>query len=663
MADLLRIATTGLLAYQGALNTTGHNVANASVEGYSRQRVELDTLPGQPAPGGIFGNGVDISAVSRMVDQFVTTQLRADASLYQRAETLRSLGEQVDRMLTDPALGISDRIDGFFATLQDSTSDPRSTALRGIVLSSARQLALRFNALYRSLTELGGGINGQLDAAAQQITSIAHNVARLNAQITAAYGTAPTQRPNDLLDQRDRLIQQLAEIVDVQAVDDGNSINLYLGKGQALVTGTQVNEAVTVADRYDPRKLQLALTIGGQPAVVSYAATGGRVGGLLAFRDGQLDPTLNALGRIALTLSADLNAQNRLGVDLDGDLGGLLFGDVNAQQAAVLRARPAADNDAASTGGVRVFIADASLLTTSDYRLEIGSGGAWRLLRLQDNSLAASGAALTDTLVTVDGFTLDLNLSAVPPGNFVAGDSFLVQPTRRGAESMSVAMSRPEDLAFAAPVLTSSVTGNQGTGRLVLGETFDVGTAAFGVPGQLSPPLLIRFSSPTSYDLLDANTSAVLVAGAGFSPGMVNTLLSRNPGDPDYFGFQVQLSGEPAAGDSFRIGYNASGVSDNRNALLMSALQSADTVGSVSYQGAWGDAVSYVGSTTQHARIDAESSLAVLNQSRDRRESLSGVNLDEEAANLIRFEQAYNASAQVISVARSVLQSLFDAFG
>jgi flagellar hook-associated protein 1 FlgK len=667
MADLLRIATTGLLAYQGSLNTTGHNIANAGVEGYSRQRAELVSLPGQNLSGAVFGNGVDIATVSRIVDQFVTSQLRTDTSLHFRAESLNGWNEQIDALFADSSIGISDRIDEFFGALQDGSSDPQSIATRTVVLESATTLTQRFQSLYARLEDMNDGLNTQLTALAREITALANGVAELNRQIAMRVGStgAGDHQPNDLLDQRERLIEQLAGLVDVQTVADGSAINLYLGKGHALVTGTQVNAAVAVADRFDPGRLQLALAINGEKAVVSYAATGGKVGGLLAFRDELLYPAFNALGRIALALTDDINAQNRLGVDLDGDLGGLVFSDVNEQIAAVLRARPAGDNDPASTGGVRVFIEDTAKLTTSDYRLDIGSdGSSWRLLRLQDGTLVASGASLADTLVTVDGFTLDLNLSELPPGNFVAGDSFLIEPTRRGAQFVRTVMSRPEDLALAGPVRAAALTGNMGTGSIAPGDTFDTGGAIFATPGQLSPPLLIRFSSATTFDVLDANTSAVLLTGLGFDPGTANTLFSRDSADPDYFGFQVVLAGEPAPGDAFRIDYNGTGTSDNRNALLMSVLQSADTLanGSASYQEAYRELVADTGSLTQRSRIDMQSSLAVLEQTRERRESLSGVNLDEEAANLIRFEQAYNASAQVISVARAVLDALFDAF-
>lgn len=667
MADLLRIATSGLLAYQGALNTTGHNIANASVEGFSRQRAEFATLPGRELNGLVFGNGVEVEAVSRLVDRFVTGQLRTDTSVYQRARIFASYGEQLDSLFADASIGISDRIDDFFAALGDAASDPQSLALRGLVLDSAAALGDRFNALYARLAGIDAALNTRLDALAGEVSTLAQGVARLNAEIGMRVGSqgATGQQPNDLLDERDRLVLQLSALVDVQVVADGSALNLYLGKGQALVTGSSATAAVAVEDPLDPSRRQLALRIGGATAIVSQSTTGGEVGGLLAFREQMLDPAFNSLGRIALAFSADVNAQNALGVDLEGDLGGAVFSDPDERLAAALRARPAADNDPASTGGVRVFITEPAQLTTSDYRLDIGAGGSWRLLRLQDGTLAASGSSLADTLVSVDGFTLDLNLSELPPGNFVDGDRFLIQPTRRGAQSMRTVMTRPEDLALAGAVRASASAGNIGTGTLGEVRTLDTTTAAFATPGVLSPPLLVRFRSATRYDILDADTLAVLHSGLEFTPGASNTLFGGDASAPAWYGLQVTLAGSPAAGDSFRIDYNAGAVADNRNARLMSALQSADTVagGRIGYQQAYNLLVSGVGSTTRSARVDAESGLTVLEQTQDRREQLSGVNLDEEAANLIRFEQAYNASAQVIAVARTVLDALFDAIG
>jgi len=658
------------MAYQGALNTTGHNITNASVEGYSRQRVELDTRAPQFINGAYFGNGVDLETVSRVVDEFVIRQLRTDAWVYNLAETQRFYNEQVDAILADPNIGAAERIESFFNALQSAADDPQWLPNRQVVISEAGTLTDRFNSLYARLADLNSSLNARLDSLAVGITSLARNIADLNAKIEAGFGTSVADLPNDLLDERDRLIQQLSELVDVQTVREGSAVNLFLGKGQALVIGRQSFEVVTTADRFDPTKRQLAVVRSDGPRVVSYEATGGQVGGILQFRDRVLDETLNAIGRIAIAIGSDVNRQNQLGMDLDGDLGGLLFNDVNDPLAAALRGRAASDNDPASTGGVRVFIDDPSRLTTSNYQLDIGSdGSSWQLFRLSDGVLVASGAALNDTLTTVDGFTVDLNLSAVPPGNFFAGDSFILEPTRRGADFFATLMTRAQDLAFALPVRTVTAGGNLGSGAIEVGEVFDVSTAIFSTTARtLSPPLLIRFTSPTSYDVLDASDPENPVAlpglsGLPYNPGLPNTLFSTNPGDPDYFGFQVVLRGDPVAGDAFRVEYNTGGVSDNRNALALAALQTADTLngGTITYQGAYGELVSFVGTETRQSRIDSESGLSLLNQTQEIRESISGVNLDEEAANLIRFEQAYNASAQVIAVARSIIDALFEA--
>ncbi|MBK6584092.1 MAG: flagellar hook-associated protein FlgK [Gammaproteobacteria bacterium] len=665
MADLLRIATSGLVAYQGALATAGHNVSNASVEGYSRQRAEFATQPAQFLSGSYIGNGVLLDSVTRVVDEFVTSQLRTDAWVYNQADTLRFYNEQIDSILADPDVGLSKRIDSFFNSVQAASADPRWLPGRQVAVSEAVALQSRFSALYTRLADINSSLNARIDTFADDISGLAGNIARLNQQIEVAVGGVVADQPNDLLDERERYIQQLAEIVDVQVVTQGKSTNLFLGKGQALVVGSLAYKAVSVTDNFDPTRKQLALVLNGASRVVTNDTTGGKLGGVLQFREQVLDESFNAIGRVAIGIADDVNRQNQLGMDLDGDLGGLVFSDVNDPEAARFRARAAADNDPASTGGVRIFIDDPALLTTSNYQLDIGAGGSWQLFRLSDSNIVASGAGpLTDTLVTVDGFTVDLNLSEVPPGNFVAGDSFIIEPTRRGSDTFRAVITRPEDFAFAQPVRVKNDIGNIGDGVIATGTTFDVTTPIFAVPGALTPPLLIRFTSATSYEVRDARTQVVLAPNLPYSPGTTNTLLSTNPGDPDYFGFQLTLSGSPVTGDRFNVQYNTGGTADNSNGLALAALQTADRLagGSASYQSAYGELAGFVGTVTRQSRIETDAGKALLEQTSQTRESISGVNLDEEAANLIRFEQAYNASAQVIAIARSTIESLFDAF-
>jgi flagellar hook-associated protein 1 len=668
VSDLLRIAVSGLVANQGSLNTTGHNIANVGVEGYSRQRVELDTRVPQLRGGAYFGSGVNIETVGRFVNEFVTSQLRSDSSSYNAADTLRFYTEQLDNLFGSASSGLSGGLNDLFGALQTAADDPISIASRQVVIGEASDLTRQFNTVYQRLDDINASLNTQLSSLAKDMSALAANIASLNTRIETAIGASgAADQPNDLLDQRDQALLQLAAIADISTIREGNSINVFLGKGQALVVGPIVNPVIAVPGRFDPARSELAIVVSGETRPFVGDITGGKVGGLLDFRARVLDQAYNQMGRVAIGLAADMNAQHQLGMDLEGDLGGLLFNDPNGGLSPTLRARAAADNDPLSTGVVMVKIDDPALLTTSGYQLDILSGGAWRLYRIQDAQVVGTGASLSDPLIAIDGFSLNLNL---PAANFVAGDSFLIEPTRRGARDIGLAITRPEDLALAQPVRAAPLGGNLGSAGIAVTEVFDTSLPLFSTTaGALAPPLLLRFSSATSFDVLDnsdpANPVDLVppVTGLSYSPGVSNVLFSTDPLAGDYFGFQLRMDGNPAAGDRFALSYNTGGVSDNRNARALAGLQTADTLdnGRVSYEGAVRSLVGFIGVETRSARTETSSAELVLNQTRASRDQYSGVNLDEEAANLVRFEQAYQAMAQVIATARLLMDTILEA--
>jgi flagellar hook-associated protein 1 FlgK len=666
MSDLMRIALSGLVANQAAMNTTGHNIAGAGVEGFSRQRVELGIQPPQYFPGGFIGRGVDVENIQRTVDDFITRQLRTDTWVYNAAESFTFYAEQINGVLSDPSVGLTGRIDRFFSAFQTAAGDPTWIPSRQVLIGEAKALSEGFNNLHDRLGQLNSAVNTQLDSFAADIDSLAKNIAELNVKIQAVSGAGGGRSPNDLLDQRDQRLLELAAIVDISTVSDGASVNILLGKGQALVVGGVANRVSTVNGRFDPSRRDLAVSVNGQARIVSDEATGGKAGGLLDFRTRVLDQAFNQIGRVAIGISEQINAQHALGMDLEGELGGLFFSDQNNGIAPGLRARPAGDNAPASNGVITVNIDDISALSTSSYQLDVLSGGSWRLYRNLDQTVVASGAALSSTLVSVDGFTLDLNL---PAGNFLPGDSYLIEPTRSGARDISTNITRPEDVALAQPVSVVSDTGNLGQGKIQAGNVFDTSLPLFTTtPGQLAPPLLIRFTDADSFDVLNNSNPASPVAlvppltGLSFTPGVINTLFSTNPADPDYFGFQLTINGNPSAGDAFAIGYNP-GKSDNRNAVALGKLQIADILAnsSATFQSAYGQLVGFVGTETRQSRVDSDAGKVVVAQTKAARDEVSGVNLDEEATNLVRYQQAYNATAQVIAVARSLIDTLLKA--
>jgi flagellar hook-associated protein 1 FlgK len=446
-------------------------------------------------------------------------------------------------------------------------------------------------------------------------------------------------------------------------------ISLFVGNGQPLVVGTQANTLSTANSLNDPTRREVVFSAGGGSQPITQFVTGGTIGGLLKFRQNTLDTTLNTLGQIALNVADAMNQQQRMGLDLNGNFGGNLFTDINT--ASSMQTRALATNTNTGSAQLQVFIDNASALTTGDYRLNFTSATAYQLVNANGSALTppVTGAigALPATIATADGFQI-----RVPTGStFAAGDSFIIQPTRQGASALNVALQKPEELAFAQPIRTSANLSNRGGGGISAGSMIAAyqanGTTrepTFATNGALTPPILIRFTSATTFDILDNTNPAAPVAittGVAFTPGQNNTVTINDTvtGDPVY---KFDVYGNPATGDQFNVNYNTNGSSDNRNALALTALQQTKTIGNASFDDAYGQLVATVGSNAAQLKINSDAADSVLTQTQASRDAVSGVNLDEEAANLIKYQQAYNASAQIITVARSLFDTLLAAF-
>jgi len=670
MASLISIGVTGLTANQLALGTTGNNITNASVAGYSRQRVNLVTGPEQSSGVGFIGSGVQVDSVRRIVEQFVIKQLQQNTAAFHDVDAQSTQAGLIDSLLADQNTGVSPSLQTLFADLQQATQDPTSIPERQVVLNDASSLAQRFDALYSQLQDQSSNINQQLDSLTAQVSSMAQAIATLNRDISDATGSNVGAEPNALLDKRDELIRQVSELIGVSAVPQSNGmISLFVGNGQPLVVGTQANTLSTANSLNDPTRREVVFSAGGGSQPITQFVTGGTIGGLLKFRQNTLDTTLNTLGQIALNVADAMNQQQRMGLDLNGNFGGNLFTDINT--ASSMQTRALATNTNTGSAQLQVFIDNASALTTGDYRLNFTSATAYQLVNANGSALIppVTGAigALPATIATADGFQI-----RVPTGStFAAGDSFIIQPTRQGASALNVALQKPEELAFAQPIRTSANLSNRGGGGISAGSMIAAyqanGTTrepTFATNGALTPPILIRFTSATTFDILDNTNPAAPVAittGVAFTPGQNNTVTINDTvtGDPVY---KFDVYGNPATGDQFNVNYNTNGSSDNRNALALTALQQTKTIGNASFDDAYGQLVATVGSNAAQLKINSDAADSVLTQTQASRDAVSGVNLDEEAANLIKYQQAYNASAQIITVARSLFDTLLAAF-
>ena len=629
MADLLSNGVSGLLAFQRALDTTAHNIANVATPGYSRQRVELGARMPSLLGENYIGNGVQIDSVRRIYDELTAQQARSSNSGFQRFDTYAAQAARVNNLFANTTTGLSATLQKFADALQNVASNPTSTASRQVLLSQANGVAQRLQSYDAQLTQYDREVQARLGGEVTDITTIAQQIAQLNLKIFEASGRAG-QAPNDLLDQRDQLLSELSGHIDVTAVkqDDGR-VNVFIGSGQPLVVGDKASDVVAIPDPYDPNRSSIGLKVSNGPIVdITGNLSGGTLGGLVAFRNEVLDPTRNALGRISIGLTEVINEQHRAGLDLSGNLGGDFFA-VGDPEGLRHSGNP-------SNATVSVTRTDVGALSETDYTLQ-RVNGAWQMNRV-DNGAAVT---LTGTGTALDPFVAD-GVEIQLSGTAQDGDRFLIRPTRGAVEDMRVLITDPGRIAAASPIRSAAGAANTGTATISAGEVVDASNP------QLQTTVNITFPTATTYSI-DGGAAVAYTSG---QPISVN-------------GWSVEISGTPAAGDSFTVGSNAGGAGDNRNAqaLIDSFKDPVFDGGTVSINASSTQLVGHIGVLTSQAQANRDAQAVIHEEAAAAQDSVSGVNLDEEAANMLKFQQAYQAAAQMIRVASTLFESLLSAAG
>ena len=635
--DLLGNAISGLLSSQRALATVSHNISNVNTPGYSRQRAELVTRPASETGFGFIGNGVSVATVTRAFDQFIVDNLRINSTLDSQLSAFHDFALQVDQMLADADGGLSPAMQSFFNSVQAVADDPASIPARQVMLSQAQSFASRFHLMNDRLESLNDGVNLQINDSVSTINSLSSSIARLNQDIVNFSGGGTGQPPNDLLDQREELVRQLSEIVSVSTVvQNSGEMNIFIGSGVGLVVGNTAATLTTVNDDFGSGDTEVGLvTATGTTINITNDITGGTIGGVLDFKNNILDPAFNEIGRMAVVLAETFNNQHQLGQDLNGQIGGLFFNEMAVSV-------PLVSGNISNAGNALVAaeINDTSALTTDDYTLRF-DGTNYTLVNQSTNQIT-NLPAFPGGAQVVDGVRFSISAGAM-----VSGDRFLIRPTHNGASAMGVQINRVEDIAAAAPVRSSAGFANTGDGSI--SQSVINGPAPVSV--NLQATLTITFDTPPT-------TYSVIGVGTGNPAGVVYASGS----DITFNGQTFQIDGSPQAGDTFTVESNVGGVSDNRNALQLAGLQSQLLVGGVAdLQSSYSQFVSNVGTQANQAGINRAAQTVILNQSIEARESISGVNLDEEAANLMKFQQMYQAAAQVITVADTIFQTLIGA--
>lgn len=642
-SNILGIGKSALAAAQVGISTTGHNIANASTPGYSRQVVLQAAAQAQNFGSGYIGQGTEISTVTRVYSELLAKQAVSSQAASSSSDAYsREIGT-IDNMLSDASAGLSPALSDFFSSVQDLSASPSDTATRQTMLSNAQSLANRFQSTSNSLNEISDSINTQLTSSVSLVNTYAKQIASMNNLIEEAI-SADGNTPNDLMDQRDQLVLELSKEIKTTVVTQGNgSYNIFVGNGLPLVVGADSFALTTTASPTDASRLEVAYQSNNKTTILgTESLSGGAIGGLVKFRAESLDTVRNQLGQIAVTLAETFNTQHEQGLDQNGDPGGVLFSIPD----------PVATSNSNNTGTATVAstIVDGRAITSSDYRLQY-DGTNYKITRLSDKTVQS----FTSLPQTLDGLSFSL-----ASGIMNAGDDFVIRPTQNAANTFKLAITDSSKLAIGGPVLSSTVNvANTGTATIStpvaasmysaspLASAFGL-TYNTGVPGTLTlapaaqPVTVTSGGTSTTYA---AGTPVTYTSGATITVGSLS----------------FAITGTPSNGDQFTITPNTTNAaSDNRNGLLLAGLQSQGTINNskTSYSSAFGQLVNSVGNKTRELKVTGAADARALEQATAAVQSESGVNLDEEATNLMRYQQAYQAAGKMMQIASQLFDVL-----
>lgn len=624
MPSILGNGTSALLAFQRALATSSQNIANATVDGYTRQRVELANRSGEGLRNNYIGGGVQIVGVTRLSDTLVTNRLLDSQGEIGRLDLVNGFALRIDQLFTDATTGLAQPFSAFFDAAQGVAAEPASQAARTELLGRAEALVARFDQLQGGLDQIDREINARLVGGAEEVNRLANEIARLNVEIAR---NGPANASPDLLDQRDRLVAQVATLTGVTTLpqEDG-ALNVFTTGGQPIVVGATASRFVTVQDDFRNDRVVLALETTTGTVRLGAGSIAGQLGGALSSRAELVDAGRAELGRIAATLAEIVNGQSAAGLDLNGNVGTDFF--------ALAAPQPLANRNNTGTATLAVDIANVGALdgVPLEFRFD---GANWSARRGDTGApVALAGLGTVASPFVVNG------IEVVVSGAAAANDRFLIEPTSNAARDIALAINDPNRIAAASRIRPSADLTNLGQGRVVSLAVLDPTNAA------LTTPATIQFLTPTTFSLNGGPAQA-------YTPGA----------NIDANGWRLVLDGVPRAGDTFRVGANVSSSSDNTNMRAWAQLDDARVLGggANSLNDALVAQTTRIGSAARETSFSLDSQKAIDEALVQQRESLSGVNLDEEAADLLRFQQAYQAAAQVISIADNIFQTFLAA--
>lgn len=656
ITDIMHIGITGLNAAQTQLNVASQNISNANTPNYSRRVVDLTENP--------YYTGVGVADIQRIYSDSANQNLQASVSNNSGynilLQQIQAFAPVFDTNSTSVGTYITSTLDAL-NKLNLTVSTPAS---RQLYMSSLSQLASQIQSANGQINQQIQSVNTSLQSEVAESNNIIQGLYGINKAIASSGG----QNMDQLLDQQQGLIQQLAKYFNFSAKTDSNGqLDLSLSNGLTLLQS--INPPTTLTTMTDPANpanqiVAIENSSGLANTPIGDYIQSGEITGWTSYRDNVLETSQHSLNRLAMVFSQTLNAQNQLGLDgsqPNAKLGGDIFNDINSTINIANRA--IANTNNTGSGMATVNITNVSSLTTSDYTFSVGAGGAYTLTRISDGNPMGSGTitgTYPQTITTTDGFSINLT-----SGTFNTGDQFIISPTNDGANEMTLSITDASQLALGWPVTTSPGTINQGSDlKSSVSSMTSTTTSAFSTAGQLSPPVQVKFSvagGVTTYSLYNSTTSALIEGPITYTAPSQNIFPTPGGYDP---GYRVAITGNNIQNnDTFNIQYNSNSSGDNRNGEAMAALYGAgvmqgDQTSLVTFNQGYNLINSDIAVKGNAAQTGYNNSTAILQQAQKVQDSISGVSLEEETLNLDQFQTAYQASAQILTAAKTLLDTI-----
>ncbi len=641
MSGIMNIGLRSLIAYQTAIQTAAQNLENARTPFYSRRQITFVE--------SMFNGGVQIADVRRVFDEVSNKSLlKSSSALNNVSKYLEGISD-LQKILDSDSSSINKYLNDSLSSLQDLSKDVNSPQMRGAYLAKLSNIANQFRNVGADIVRKKDDLNQSMANTVNLANDLLGRISKISTQISE---TRPEER-STLLDQRNALTHELAQYLNFNTSnEEGDGLTITLANGLELLSGSICGKLSTQPDPNDTTKLKIMLTTGNNISDATPNITGGQIGGMMRYRADALDTAERGLGRLSLVLSSIFNKQNQLGADLNGNIGGNIFTDIN--DSSMKSTRVLASTKNVGSGNIAVDITNPGQLTASDYSLVFSDATHYSLKRLSDNSIVSTGDITSyPATISVDGMT-----TTITSGSFSAGDVFTLKPTSYAMQGINMAITDPNKLALAFPVSANANVNNSGLGKINVDAIIDTTNPAFAASKQLSPPINIVFLSDTTYQLVDANTNAVIEGPVTYDPA-TSTSVFPTPGGYDP-GYRISLSGSMKAGDSFSIGYNTNVTGDNRNALQFTNLYTDKFIdnGRLSFNDAYHQVAGDISMKTNMATSELESAMSIYNQADLRFNQISGVSDIEEMSNLSQYQESYQACAQVLQVARTIFDTI-----